>query len=74
MIDFEKLNAVAARKKQFRKTELGKLFWAHKSAVINHWRNDMNDRISDKKLRELYSREQETERAFVEKLMELANA
>ncbi len=60
------------RSARFRATEIGKLYVAHNFALINYWKNDGNESISDKRLNELNVKANETEAAFLEKLMELA--
>lgn len=73
MVDFAELNKRRARADAFRATELGKLFWAHHNALIAYWRNDANENISDKRLRELDEASRKADRALLDRLMEIAN-
>lgn len=69
MIDFAKLNEERALYKQFLETDIGKLFQAFERTTIEYWRNDNNDRISDKRLRELDEAQRSATKAFRERLM-----
>ncbi len=60
------------RSARFRATEIGKLFADYNQALIKYWQHDANEHISDKRLNELNAKANETEKAFLEKLMELA--
>lgn len=65
--------ALRARYERFLATDLGKLYRAYDHALIEYWRRDGDDRISEKRLNELNDICRETTNAFVAKLMELAN-
>ncbi len=60
------------RSARFRATEIGKLYVAYNFALISYWKVDGSESISDKRLNELNAKANETETAFLEKLMELA--
>ena len=62
-----------ARHKRFMETELGKLYTAYSKATIDVWRHDAEENFSIRRLKELDEIQKEAERAFVAKLMELAN-
>jgi len=73
MVDFKELNAKRVRDQAFRKTELGQLFYAFENATISYWRNDANEHISDKKLRDLDDAARTVRGKLVEKLWEIVN-
>ena len=60
------------RRRAFAKTELGRLYLAHESALVDYWRHDADERISHNKLTMLDNRCHEATEAFVARLMELA--
>ena len=69
MVDFNELNRQRARYKAFTETEIGKAFAAYDRAVIAYWREDSNERISDKKLSALSDAERQTRKALLDLLM-----
>jgi glucokinase len=64
--------AMRERYERFSQTELGKLYRAYDKATIEYWRNDANENISNKRLKELDQIAREATNIFVAKLMELA--
>ena len=60
------------RHESFRATELGKLYSEYNHALIAYWQKDGDERVSDRRLRELDEKARQTQKAFVDKLMELA--
>jgi hypothetical protein len=60
------------RHKSFTATELGKLHGEYRHALIAYWQKDGDERVSDKRLRELDEKARQTEKAFIDRLMELA--
>ena len=73
MVDFAKMQAERKRDKAFRETDLGKLFYAFENAMIAYWREDANDRCSDKRLLQLDNKARATRRPLIEKLLEITN-
>jgi hypothetical protein len=61
------------RIERFSKTELGELFFAYHNAAVSYWQNDQSKTVSDVQLRALNRNARKTGRAFIDKLMELAN-
>jgi hypothetical protein len=53
-------------------TELGKLYRAHETALIDYWRVDAKDDVAHNKLMTLDERSKEATHAFVTELMKLA--
>jgi hypothetical protein len=72
MSESEDWRARRARYERFIATDLGKLYRAYDHAVIEYWRRDADDSVSDKRLKELDQLAREATNAFVAKLMELA--
>jgi hypothetical protein len=60
------------RYEAFMATDLGKLYRAHDHALIDYWRRDADDSVSDRRLKELDAICREATNAFVAKLMEIA--
>jgi hypothetical protein len=73
MTDDDDWRAMRARYERFMATELGQLYRAYDKAVIEYWRRDADDSVSDKRLKELDQAAREATNAFVAKLMELAS-
>jgi hypothetical protein len=65
----EEIAAYQAAQKKFRESEIGQLYWRHHNALINYWRNDMNDRISDRKLHDLDDACRKAQDEFIGRLM-----
>jgi hypothetical protein len=72
MTEADDWHAKRERYERFSQTELGKLYRAYDRATIDYWKNDANDNISNKRLKELDQIAREATNAFVAKLMELA--
>jgi hypothetical protein len=53
------------RNKEWDETELGRLFRKYENATISYWQKDQDDRISDKRLRELSGKMDEARKAFL---------
>ena len=61
------------RHNRFMETELGKLYAAYSKATIDVWRHDADKHFSIHRLKELDQVQKKAQKAFVTKLMELAN-
>ncbi len=72
MSEVEDWIAVHERHKKFLETELGLLYHQYTNALIDYWRQDANDDVSNKRLMELDARAKLAEKLFKDKLMELA--
>jgi hypothetical protein len=73
MTEAEDWHALRKRYEAFMATDLGKLYRAHDHALIDYWRRDADDSVSSARLKELDEICREKTKAFVAKLMELAN-
>lgn len=73
MTDTTDWRAQRERYMRFLATELGTLYREYEHALIAYWQKDGDDRVSDRKLKELDQRARETQKAFVAKLMDLAD-
>jgi hypothetical protein len=72
MTEAEEWRARRKRYEAFMATELGRLYRAYDHALIEYWRRDADDSVSDARLRGLDAICRETTSAFVAKLMEIA--
>jgi hypothetical protein len=72
MTEAEEWRALRQRYEAFMATDLGKLYRAYDHALIEYWRRDADDSVSDRRLKELDEICRETTNAFVAKLMEIA--
>ena len=54
MVDFADLHGKARAEREWAQTEIGKAFVRFENAHSRYWQNDGNDRISDRRLRELH--------------------
>ena len=70
MVDFVELNRQRQIDKQFRETEIGKALYDFENALIHYWQNDANERISDKRLRELDDKARSTRKVLYDLLLE----
>jgi hypothetical protein len=61
-----------ARYRRFGETELGALYKAYSRALIAYWQHDGDERISDKKLADLFAAANAAEKALVDKLMAIS--
>ena len=72
MTEAEAWRALRKRYEAFVATDLGQLYRAYDRALIEYWRRDADDRVSDARLQELDEICREATNAFVAKLMEIA--
>lgn len=67
----EEIVAHQAKERAFYETDLGKAFYKYESALIRYWQNDQNERMSDRRLRELSDASDTARKEFRQKLDEL---
>jgi len=60
-----------AKTKAFYETELGKVFRNYETDLINYWRHDGDERISDRRLRELDDKSRTSRKVFWDMLQSL---
>lgn len=65
----EEIIAYQAMQRKFRETEIGKLYGKHLSTTIAYWQKDADERISDRRLRELDEAAKKATDEFVGRLM-----
>lgn len=53
------------RIKEWRQTEIGKAFLRFESACSHYWQKDLDEGISDKRLRELHDKMEQTRKEFL---------
>jgi hypothetical protein len=65
MVDFAKLNEQNAKTREWQTTEIGTAFIRFENAMASYWQNDQSKIISERRLRELDNKMQETRKEFL---------